>query len=95
MKKINENTKVTLTVRQLKKLVKESINEASDINDNLFDQQEILKELISVAEIAIIESNKMIKSDGEDLYAQEDYEKTINRILKLFAKIEKFDVVNL
>lgn len=87
--------RVTLTIRQLKKLVKESSNDTSDINDNLFDQQEILEELIRTAEIAIIESNKMIKSEGEDLYAQEDYEKAIIKILNLASKVEKFDIVNL
>ena len=87
--------RVTLTIRQLKKLVKESSNDTSDINDNLFDQQEILEELIRTADIAIIESNKMIKSEGEDLYAQEDYEKAIIKILNLASKVEKFDIVNL
>lgn len=92
---MKDTDKVTLTVRQLKKLVKESSNDTSDINDNLFDQQEILEELIRTAEIAIIESNKMIKSEGEDLYAQEDYEKAIIKILNLASKVEKFDIVNL
>lgn len=92
---MKDTDKVTLTVRQLKKLVKESSNDTSDINDNLFDQQEILEEIISAAEIAIIESNKMIKSDGEDLYAQDDYQKAIIRILNLASKVGKFDIVNL
>lgn len=92
---MKNSDKITLTVRQLKKLVKESSNDISDINDNLFDQQEILEELIRTAEIAIIESNKMIKSDGEDLYAQEDYEKAIIKILNLASKVGKFDIVNL
>ena len=69
--------------------------ESNEINDNLFDQQEILEEIIRTAEIAIIKSNKMIKSEGEDLYAQEDYEKAIIRILNLATKVEKFDIVNL
>ena len=92
---MKDTDKVTLTVGQLKKLVKESIDDTSDINDNLFDQQEILEEIISAAEIAIIESNKMIKSEGEDLYAQDDYQKAIIRILNLASKVGKFDIVNL
>lgn len=38
MKKINENTKITLTLGQLKRLVKESLESSSDGADALIDQ---------------------------------------------------------
>lgn len=38
MKKISENTKVTLTLGQLKRLVKESLESSSDGADALIDQ---------------------------------------------------------
>lgn len=47
MKKINENTKVTLTVGQLKKLVKESNNDEESNND-VYDDKMTLSKLIKI-----------------------------------------------
>lgn len=50
MKKINENTKVTLTVRQLKRLIKEGFEDKDFSNDEAKEEQYVKSKLIEITD---------------------------------------------
>ena len=89
---MKDTDKVTLTVGQLKKLVKESYDD-NGINDNIFDQVEILNDLQDAVEIAIVEANSIIKAKERSEYNENLYKRAIQKILDYTKQIEKFDVI--
>ena len=91
---MKNSDKVTLSIAQLKKLVKEAYG-GNDINDDLAGQIEILNDLKNAVEITIVEANQMTKGNERNSYAEDHYRKGLQRILKYAKVIEKFDAVAL
>jgi hypothetical protein len=84
-----KNTKINF--EQLKKLVTESI----DINDNIFDQENILYGIITLAKDAVFYANEIHSNELNRQHHEEVYEDLIKKLIKNLEKLKTFDVVAL
>lgn len=93
--KMNENTKVTLTVSQLRKLVKESLDDFGSIDD-VSEQESILRDLQSSAgkaieQLCLIVRKRENDEDSEGMEAA--YRIELRKMIDFVEEIKRFDAL--
>ena len=94
--KINENQKVTLTISQIKKLVKEASEDFKLIVHNSEDQEQTLKDLGEAVGFALSNLQEMRARryrDQDTKQWESDYKDELAKILALADEIRKFDAL--
>lgn len=85
--------KVTLTLGQIKRLIKESHDSMEGVMDNLYDQIDVLDELIDLAKRAKHYADEL-RDTEENRFENEDiYSDLIKNIVGTLKKIKTFDVI--